>query len=518
MKRTIVKSISALLFALLMISCETVPAAQKESLKQETNETSAAESKPEETKPAQKPKPNVAAQKPAAKKPQLAKADTQKKPQKTAPEKSNPELDFSKQLYRLLQKDKIDEALALFETDNKVAHSENMQNLKLSLLISKQDFSNAKSLANELEKKYPNNTQTLLAQSILASAENNRAKKNQYLKKIISIEPKNTAARLLLAEDAFFGKAYTNAEKNYLMVLAIDKNNEEALVGLSNVYYMTGDFEKAENNLNAVLKRNNKNAAAYASLARVQFEQNKVLPALENIDKALKIEKGVATYYMDKGRYCTRANRKKEAVAAYTQAMKLEPDNYVAYVYRAGLNDDLKNDDAAIADYQKVVELYPQYYFASEGLGVLYFEREDYARAKYNFLSALEQKPDNCYYALMATLCFYEQGDAAGGKKFMAQYLPHIDRKNNDDEYFLSRLFVDHIAENDVVMRISKVADITKQYRMKFYLAKFYELVRQSKLAEKLYTEISECYYPAFFEYRFVELELAKRGIVPKVK
>ena len=44
------------------------------------------------------------------------------------------------------------------------------------------------------------------------------------------------------------------------------------------------------------------------------------------------------------------------------------------------------------------------------------------------------------------------------------------------------------------------------------------EKKKKSTVAVKLYEQVSECQYPAFFEYSLVEAELAKNGIAPKAK
>lgn len=429
----------------------------------------------------------------------------------------SPQVLFANKLNKLLAKNKIQEALNLFETESpELTKTRPMQNLKLSLLISNNNMPEAKALASSLEEQNPSDTDTLLAQSMIAAIEHDKAKETAYLKKIVKLEPNNTPALLQLADNAFYNKSYVTARKYYIKALSSDKKNTDALVGLGNVYYMQGDFPNAETQLTAALKLDPKNADVYASLARVQFEQNKVLPAIENINKALKLDNEVINYWLDKGTYCIRANKKPEALAAYSKVIALDDQNYIAYIYRAGLNNDLGKQEAAISDYKKVLEIYPDYYFAAEELGVLYFIRGEYENARMAFITALQKATDNTYYALMATLCYYQMDNVKAGKNFIEKYLPYIDRQTKATEYYVARLFADNLEENSVLAMVNKVKDGNKKNKMQFYVAKFYELVRKSDIAEKLYLEISSSVYPAFFEYRLVEAELSKRGLVPK--
>lgn len=514
-----------LIGTVVLFSCKTTDAASvKESETAVTEPQVEEPKKVEPEKSVEKPQAKTSASKAVPKVPPKQPKPIQPKPVK--PKSPQPktqakvsELDFTAKLKTLLEKNKTDEALKLFDSyDQSITQKVDMQNLKLAILISNNDIDEAKTLADSLEKKYPTNTETLLSQSYIAAIDNNQAKRNAYLKKIVALEPKNAEALTQLGHDAYYAKSYVTAAQYYSKAISANSGNEDAIVGLADVLYMQGEFDKAETQLNSLLKQNPKNASAYAMLARVQFEQSKVLPALENIGKAIKLENDVPEFWSDKGLYCSRAGKLKESLGAYTNVIRLEPENYIAYIYRAGLNDALNHKDAAINDYQKVLTLYPTYYFAAEGLGVLYFEKNEYQKAGEAFYHAWKYAPNNTFYALMVTLCYYQLGDVKSGKDFMSKQLPKIDKKTEETEYFLSRLFVDHIGDNDVVARLDKEKNITKKYRMQFYLAKFYELIKKSEVSDKLYEKASECPYPAFFEYRLIEAELAKRGRVSKVK
>jgi putative lipoprotein len=514
LKRVLLFFSPLILFA--FFACQTTDTASIKESEPAISEKPEVSKPAEDAKKAEQPQPKPPVSKVVPKVP--PNKPVQPKPIQPKPSVAS-ELDFSNKLKELLAKNKFNEALKLFDTyDQNITQKPSIQNLKLAILISNNNLDEASVLADSLEKKYPNNTETLLAQSYLAAMSKNQAKRSAYLKKIIALEPKHSEALTELGNDAYSAKSYATAAKYYSQAIAANDGNDDAMVGLADVLYMQGDFAKSEEQLAVVLKRNPKNASAYAMLARVQFEQNQVLPAIENINKAIKLEQDIPEFWSDKGLYCSRAGKLKEALAAYSKVISLEPENYIAYIYRAGINDNLKNKAEAISDYQKVLELYPSYYFAAEGLGVLYFEKGEYLKAGDAFYSAWKNAVDKNFYALMVTICYYQLGDAKKAKDFMSKQLPSIDRKNNETLYFLSRLFVDHVGDSDVTFRLSKEENKTKRYRMQFYLAKFYELVKKSTVAVKLYEQVSECQYPAFFEYRLVEAELAKNGIAPKAK
>ena len=107
--------------------------------------------------------------------------------------KKSPREEFNDKLTQLSQKGDLEGILKLIdESDPELTKDFKIQYLKLSILISMRKTKEAESFADELSKAYPNNTDILYAQVMLAQAENNLQKKDKYLKKILVINPKDS--------------------------------------------------------------------------------------------------------------------------------------------------------------------------------------------------------------------------------------------------------------------------------------------------------------------------------------
>lgn len=417
-----------------------------------------------------------------------------------------PKEEFAGTLYGNLKNGDYEAALALFENlKEPLASDVQIKILKLSILISANKTREASDYASVLETEYPENADILFAQAMLAQAENNPAKKNMYLNKILAKNSEDSRALTEQGFDLYGNKKYNDARKKFIKAYKSNPKNTEALIGLARINYMQNKLEQAELNLNEVLKQQPENSIALAELARVKAETDRMYEALNDIHKAASIDPKIPSHWMDLGSYNMQIGKKKEALAAYTNVINLDPDSYLAYIYRAGLNDELGNKEEALSDYIKVCNLYPAYYFALEGAGILFLEKEDWQNARTAFIKALVKAPSNYQYALLAAICSYKLNKKQESKTFMQNYLKTIDRSKNENEYFICRLFVDFTGDSDLINRAYNEKDLVKKGRLFFYIAEFYTLTNKEALAQKCYNEVLAIENPGFFEYRLAE-------------
>lgn len=422
-------------------------------------------------------------------------------------EKKSQREEFTDKLTILSQKGDLEGILALInESDSELTKDFNIQYLKLSILVSLKNIDEAEIFAEELLKNYPDNTIDILyAQVMIAQAENNLKKKNQYLEKILAINPNNSKALTEQGLDLYSAKRYKDARKKFLAAYKADPECKEALIGLGLINYLDGKLEQAEANLNSVLEKEENNSIALAELARIKSETNRMYQALHDINKAAELEPNNPSHWMDMGSYNLTIGRKEEAKKAFSKVIELAPDSYIAYIYRAGINDDLGYKDEALDDYIKVCNLYPPYYFALEGAGILFWEKGDWLNAGTAFIKALNKSPASYQYALLYTISLYKQNKNQDAKKFMQNYIRTINRTEKPNEYFICRLFIDFAGDTDILNKATAETDLIKKGRLFFYLGEFYNLTKKYTLAEKAYIEVLSIENPAFFEYRFVK-------------
>lgn len=416
---------------------------------------------------------------------------------------------FAQQLRTLLDEQKLEEALALFDTLSSEDLSEpSVQNLKIAILISSGRLKEAETTAKSLEKTHPNDLGVLYSMTVIAQAKNDTKMRSAYLKKILARDPYNASALQETGLDLYNQGNYKKAGETFRTILQKHPNNVQALIWCGKVYYLDNKMKEAEQCYRTALQYEPQNSLAIAELARVKSETNRMAEAMADIQKAIDLEPDAAMHWTDLGSYNLQIGRKEEAREAFNKASALVPDSYFIHIYLAGLNDDLGDKEAAIAHYKKVTELYPQYYFAFEGLGVLLFEKKDWQGARTAFVSALKYAPTNTYYALSATVCSYKMNKKAEAKDFMSKYIKTVDRTKDETDYYLCRLFVDFAGDTDVNNRLAKEKDQTKRMRKSFYLAEFHKLAAKEYLAEKILLDITTVQMPVFFEYRLAASEL----------
>lgn len=418
-------------------------------------------------------------------------------------------LSFAESLAARLERGDYEGALALFDTippEEKTDAS--LDKLKVSILLSALRIDEAQALASSLEAANPKDTDILYIQALIATAKNDAPTRTKYLNAVLSVDPAHSDAMTGLALDMMGKKSYQPAKNLLIKALAANPNNVDALLALARVYYFQDDLTKAGDTLNLALGKEQRNSDLWAESARVKSETNDLPGAVEDIQKAIDLDPNVYSHWTDYGGYLMSQAKKEEARKAYSRAIDIMPDLYFAYIYRAGLNDDLGYADEAIEDYRKVMNLYPQYFYAAEGLGILLWEKGDYAGAREAFLNALAYNTKNTSYALMITLCHYRDNRPEDAQNFMAKYITTMDRAST--EFFLCRLFVDKSGDTDVINRILKEKNETTKSRMLFYQAAFYELFMNEEIAQKYYLEVISKQNAGFFEYRMAQTALKK--------
>ena len=86
--------------------------------------------------------------------------------------------------------------------------------------------------------------------------------------------------------------------------------------------------------------------------------------------------------------------RAGEALSDLEKAVELEPDNPSFLTNRAMTNRGFKRYDHALKDLNKALDIDQGFLVAHFNRGVLFFEKEDYAKAAIDFSYCILQKPE----------------------------------------------------------------------------------------------------------------------------
>jgi tetratricopeptide (TPR) repeat protein len=417
---------------------------------------------------------------------------------------SNAETNFVEKLNLVLQKGSISEALSLFDTiPENLRNDVDLRTLHGSLLLSAGKTGEAEKIASDLLAKNSKNVDVLLLNSMVAKQRNNVAKKLQFLKQIVELEPNNPDANIELGNDNATKRKYKNARDYYLKAMNGDPNNIEALFGHAKMSYYLHRDDDSKKSFNRILELDPSNAAAYSYLAKFEAEIRHFKRATEYLQKAISIEPDNSDYYLDLGNYYREMGRLDETETAWKKATSLDPDYFLGYAYLAGLYDEQNKFDLAYDNYWKVVQKNPSYYYAYESLGMIAWHNGKYEDSIKFFGSAYKANPNNVSYALMVAANYQKMKKNQDCKAFTEKAMKGLNK--NSLEYLSLRLFHDMTGESTLTLKIQGEEKKKIKGKYLFYLATYWDLKGKLDLAHRYYSEITEIQGADFFEYRLAE-------------
>lgn len=411
---------------------------------------------------------------------------------------------FVSQLQKILKTSTAEEAIEWYSTlPEDYADDFDLLLIKASLYLSIQNYDEAKALCNVLIEREPENVDVMELAAVIAKASGDKAGKDAQIKALLEKDKYNPAANIEMAEEVLLKRNYDAAQKYYIKALAREPENEAALLGYGLTDYFLENDSRSYKTFQKVLEKNPECDRAYYYLGKLDAAAENYHSAKQNVDKAISIDPDNFDYYIDAGMYNRFLGKNTEAENSWSNAIKLEPDYFLGYVYRAGIYDEEEKFDEAIADYNKIVELKPDYYYAYESLGVLAFHNKDWTSAREAFEICHQKNPDNISYSLLATYCYYKEGNRLKAKDFSNQVLRKMDRESV--EYFILRSFHDETDKFPLDQKIGAIDNSNTRGKYYFYMGLLYDLVRGGSISKTYYAKVIDLNCPMFFEYRLCE-------------
>ncbi len=413
----------------------------------------------------------------------------------------NPDAKFAQQLGDVLLKGSVADALLLF--DNYQTEDADLLSLKASLLLSSGNIKAADSVASALLKKNPNNIDVLMTNVMIAKQKGDAVKKNQCLRKVIALDPKNVEANVELGDEQALRKNYASALKFYKTAWFKEPTNMEATFGCGKMNYYLAHDKEAVKFFNQMLAKEPENAQALAYLGKIEGENRQYRKAAEYAKRATKSDPTNSDYFLDLGTFSRFLGKYEDAENAWLKATQLDPDYFLAYAYLAGLYDERGNDAKAYEYYVKVIQKNPDYYYAYESVGIYSWHAGNIEQCKKAFLEAAKKNPDNVSYPLMVTACLLKQNKTQEAREYSDKIMRKMDRKSLD--YKVLRMFHDQMGDDEVARLIEKEDNRNRRGKFLFYLAMYFDLRGKNMLAQKYYIEVCSMESPMFFEYKLAK-------------
>ena len=417
--------------------------------------------------------------------------------------------DFMQDLQSALNKEGASAALALFDTKlpQKLSDDFDILFLKAAISVSAEKLDDAQALCDMLLAREPENQDVASLALAIAKMKGDKAAVKKQVESLIAKDKNNPAANIELGGGYYLKKNYKQAKTHYRRALTREPENLDALQGLGQCdYYLENDAE-SEKSFKKILKLDPENVQALLFLAKLAYANSEFKMASDYAKQALDLDPGNYEVNMEYGKAERYLGHYENAEKAWTAAIKIDPNYFLAYAYRAGVRDEQGNFQKAISDYKKVLKLNPKYYYAYESIGVLALHEHDWKTAREAFVKCIEFNSGNVSYPLLATYCYYQEGNALEAKSFSDKILRKMDR--NSIEYAMLRVYHDRAGEKPLPQKISALEDRNKQGKMYFYLGLFFDMFGGTEFANDYYAKVVNMQSPMFFEYRLAEWRLS---------
>ncbi|MCL2042624.1 MAG: tetratricopeptide repeat protein [Treponema sp.] len=413
---------------------------------------------------------------------------------------------------RLMERREFTAALALFDTISAEARqTTERQLLRASLLNAAGRPADARSIASGIVSREPDNVDALLVLASSAALTGNEREQRTSLDRVLRADPQNLKAHSDLGYIALQTNSVRTAAGHFDRALAIDPNYREALVGRAIAYRYSGDLRRSEQLLNQAIRQNPQWATPYHERARLYKGAGFPEDALLDLDTAKSLEPENYWISVDRAATLLDLNRRPEALEELNHSVALDPRGFLGYVYRAGIRDDMGYFNDAAEDYQVLTRIRPEYYFAAEGLGIIKMRNRQFTEARDAFLTAYRQAPREFRYALLAAYNWMKAGRTSDPKQFITQVLRTAPR--DSAEWRLLRLYHDLSGDMDVIANANREQNLDTKSMMFFYIALYYDAIGSRTLANNFFLQVKELNRTHTIEWKMNEMMLDDRGI-----
>ena len=256
------------------------------------------------------------------------------------------------------------------------------------------------------------------------------AKAVVQLTEVLTIEPDNADAKIVLGDAQLANNNLEAAERQYLDALDGRLDNAAALLGLAQISRRKGEIKEATLFLNRVgtLTADSQSPEFLYKFANVALQVGMFDAAKAGLENALKLRPNEPAYLLALGIAWLRKGDLFEAEKIFRHLIQLQPASeqaqiHLGYVllnqkkydearvwleksarsaspmpevfYYLGLVAQEQNDDAkAIALFEKAVQKLPNYAHARIALGSSYIKLRNYPRAKEELETAVKLDPE----------------------------------------------------------------------------------------------------------------------------
>jgi predicted O-linked N-acetylglucosamine transferase (SPINDLY family) len=223
----------------------------------------------------------------------------------------------------------------------------------------------------------------------------NLAEAGRLYGEILDHEPKNFAARQLLAVLRFQEGHDQDALNQIEAALAIQPNAAEALATRGNILIRLQRLDEALASLDQAITHKPDYAEALYNRGNCRQYLGRHEDAVADYSRALALNPGYEPALTNRGNVLSKLRRFSEGLTDYEAALRLSPGDPLALYHRANALKDLQRFDEALGDYDRALALDPDLAAAWNNRGMVLRELGRPAEALASFDRALTLKPQD---------------------------------------------------------------------------------------------------------------------------
>ena len=269
----------------------------------------------------------------------------------------------------------------------------------------------AKLVYEKVLKLDPSNFDCLYLLSSIAIESGDLNEAEILLSKTLSIKPTEKNAQFNLAVIKEKLNKYEEALFHYQSAIDSDEKFYEAIVNQANLFVKTGNLKSALVRYSQAKLIQTNNNQINLEWMRVASEVNRIYSnyefkilhqrgllelnekkfriALEYFDKAIEINPASAEAHHNKGMALEKLGEFSSALLSYEHALIYKEDSAETHNNHGNMLRELGNLDGAIKSLDKSIELKPSYAEALNNRGWVWYEKNEFTRAKRDFENAL---------------------------------------------------------------------------------------------------------------------------------
>ena len=405
-----------------------------------------------------------------------------------------------------------EEAVQKFEE----AYSENPDSIETqllysSLLITTGQVKKAESTVHTVLEKDPNNADALYNLALISGMKEDPETEKELLEKVIAQDESHAAAHAALGEIFLENQKLDEAESQFKQSIRYDEQNFVARTGYGHVLLRKEQYAEAETQLNKAVEIQPDYPFAYVDRAKARSGSGNIEGAMEDLSTAIMLDPEHYWNYIDRGKLYLYMGNLDEALGDFNRAIELDPDYFLGYVYTAGVLNDQGKQEEAYENYLTLTRLREDYYPAYEPMALIAYSHGNYDQAAEHFKRHFQRFREDYCYALMAGISLMFAGEEEKGIDFIRK---HMDAMPRDTYmYDIARLFVEKGYDDNLLAELVNEKNITLKTRALFYLATYYKLKGEIRLANTYFLEVKDANIYGLFETDLAYAELSDKII-----